>query len=119
MSAELLALRHAIAHAGERRLIWLEGEQDEGRIRVLTMTDAVDFFQRFLKTKYVFKRTERGMHVHLENPESLRDITVAVPRNGLREITMEGFAVDADEQYYYITVMTDDKNEIDFDVPSV
>ena len=33
MSAELLALRHAIAHAGERRLIWLEGEQDDCIVR--------------------------------------------------------------------------------------
>lgn len=33
MSAELLALRHAIAHAGERRLIWLEGEEDDCIVR--------------------------------------------------------------------------------------
>ena len=46
MSAELLALRHAIAHAGERRLIWLEGEQDDCIVRAESLLWGADVYKR-------------------------------------------------------------------------
>lgn len=100
-------------------LDWLEGVQEAGDIQVVTMSDAVIFFKRFLKTEYSFHRTAAGMHVELKNPDGLKDITVAVPKKGLGNFTQEGFDIDDDDdQYYYITVTADDKNEIAFDIPA-
>lgn len=101
-------------------LDWLDEAQEDGEIRVLTMTDAVSFFKRFLKTEYSFHRTAAGMHVQLKNPEGLKDITVAVPKKGLGEFTQEGLDIDDDDdQYYYITVTNNDENEMAFDIPAV
>lgn len=54
-------------------------EQREGRITMAPMSEFADFLNRYAKTNWQIKR-EKGYNysIDLENPEGLKDITVAV-----------------------------------------
>ncbi|WP_293720190.1 hypothetical protein [uncultured Phascolarctobacterium sp.] len=92
-------------------LDYLDQQQREGKISVLTMTDAARFFQKVLQTKYSFKN-EDGITVLLSNPSGLGSITVAIPKTGLRVMEQPDLKVEEDNIYYYLTVKDNDKKSI-------
>ena len=97
-------------------LDWLDKNKTEGKLAVRTMTDVADFYLRFLKTKFSFTKTEKGLKVKLSNPDGLRDITFAVPRQGMAQPQGPNLKVRSEEDYYYVTI-EGDLNEMETDIP--
>jgi hypothetical protein len=85
-------------------------KQKEGRLRIETMTDFAGFFLKFLKTDYRFKNQEKALIISLKNPDGLKGITVALPKQGHKKPHAQNLSVDEDEDYYYLTI-TDPSKE--------
>jgi hypothetical protein len=98
-------------------LNWLDKNKTDGKISVRTMTDVADFYLRFLKTKYNFTKTEKGLKVKISNPEGLRDITFAIPKKNLSEPQGKNMKVRSEGDYYYVTI-EGDINELETDMLS-
>ena len=96
-------------------LNWLDKNKTDGKLSVRTMTDVADFYLRFLKTKFNFTKTKQGLKVKLSNPEGLRDITFAVPKQNLSEPKGQNLKVRSEGDYYYITI-EGDINELEADM---
>jgi hypothetical protein len=84
----------------------LSSVQNEGKVRVETMTFYAKFFLRFLKTTYDFTYEGPVLSVRLKNSEGLDHITVAVPKHRFStpEVSPSGASFDEDENYLYLTV---------------
>jgi hypothetical protein len=97
---------------GERafREVWLAWQQDlrdlqrTGRIQVRTMGMVAEFLDRCWRTEAVYRRTGAGLHILLHNPDSLQDLTIAVPRRGLAAPDDDRVTVDQDDDRYYLTI---------------
>ena len=96
-------------------LNWLDKNKTDGKLSVRTMTDVADFYLRFLKTKFNFTKTKQGLKVKLSNPEGLRDITFAVPKQHLSEPKGQNLKVRSEGDYYYVTI-EGDINELEADM---
>jgi hypothetical protein len=53
-------------------------EQSAGRIKVAPMSQFADYLNRYSKTKCEIKKADNDYSIELENPEGLKDMTVAV-----------------------------------------
>lgn len=98
-------------------LDWLDKNKSDGKVAVRTMTDVADFYFRFLKTTFSFTKTGKGLTVKISNPEGLRDITFAVPREGLVKPEGPNLKVRLEDDYYYVTI-EGDLNEMETNISS-
>lgn len=92
-------------------LDYLDEQQQDGSLAVMTMTDAARFMQKMLQTKYTFVNNN-GWEVSLSNPQGLEDITVAIPKNGVAFKEQPYLTMEEDSDYYYLTVKNYDKKEL-------
>jgi len=88
----------------------LESDQKKKTLLIKPMSYFAKFMLRRLKTDYSFRRCDRTLRVELENPEGLEGITVAVPRSGFRKPEQNDLEIQADDDYYYLTIL-DNKHE--------
>ena len=58
------------------------------------MSFYAEFLMRVLKSKYNFSYNKNGLEIKLANPETLRDVTIAMPKTGLQLPQMPGLSVD-------------------------
>jgi len=81
-------------------------EQGEGRITVAPMSWFADFLNRHSKTVWQIKRMGRDYTIDLENPEGLKDITVAVYVGGDdKNIVMGGdVKTSREDGWLYLTI---------------
>ncbi|NWG75361.1 MAG: hypothetical protein HXY24_12250 [Rubrivivax sp.] len=87
-------------------LDYLSSLQNEGKLRIETMTFYARFFLRFLMTAYDFTYEGEGLSVRVKNSEGLQDVTVAIPKHRFSkpESPPSGVSFDEDENYLYFTV---------------
>ena len=76
---------------------------DEGKLLVKPMSYFADFLLRFLKTKYVFQQKNGQLKVSIYNPEGLKGITLAIPKEMCK---IKG---NCDENYCYIVIKNNSK----------
>ncbi len=87
-------------------------KQQEGSLRIDTMTSFTCFLLKFLKTDYQFKNKEKEMIISLWNPEELKGITVALPKKGHKKPSAQYLSVEEDEDYYYMTITRSIKEKV-------
>lgn len=80
----------------------IEKMKDSEEISVCSMTEVAQFFLRFLKTGYAFSLDGEKVVISLKNPEGLKNITVALPKNKYQKPAAEGISVQEDGKYYYL-----------------
>ncbi len=85
-------------------LDYAQARMRAGDLTVKPMSYFAEFMMRFLRTEYYFSRVNGGLEVNIDNPEGLKDITVAVPRNGYIQPEGADISVSSDEDYYYMVV---------------
>ena len=73
-------------------------------IEIKSMSYFAEFLNRFLKTKFTFKREGRKLIAVLKNPEGLDGITVAIPKKNHKKPTSADISIQEDEDYYYISI---------------
>jgi hypothetical protein len=93
-------------------LYYANQKQQEGSLRIDTMTSFANFLLKFLKTDYVFDKQKRKMIISLRNPEGLKGITVALPKKGYQKPYSQNFSVEEDVDYYYMTIIRSIKKEV-------
>jgi len=81
-------------------------EQNAGRIKVAPMSQFADFLNRYSKTKWEIKKAGSDYSIELENPEGLKDITVAVYMGEENNNIVSGGDVKTAEEdgWLYLTV---------------
>lgn len=80
-------------------------EQGAGRIKVAPMSRFAEFLNRRAKTKCEIKKAYNDYSIVLENPEGLKDITVAVYMGEENKIVMDSDVKTSEEDgWLYITV---------------
>ena len=85
-------------------LDYAEQLQTTGNIEIKPMSYFAEFMNRFLKTKFTFKREGKKLIVALNNPEGLDGITVAIPRKNYKKPISDDVNIQEDEDYYYISI---------------
>ncbi|HTG00538.1 MAG TPA: hypothetical protein VK654_08130 [Nitrospirota bacterium] len=83
--------------------------QRRGDVSVRTMSGYASFFLRFLRTTSAFSRSAGHVIVDLKNPDGLAGICVAMPKTAIRKPSGRMLSVLEDERYYYITMVSNDK----------
>jgi peptidoglycan/xylan/chitin deacetylase (PgdA/CDA1 family) len=83
----------------------IESMQAEKRLKVWTMDEYAGYLRRFLQTTYSFQTESNGLTITMENPVSLTDITIALPKGEYRMPDESDLLVEEDERYYYLTVV--------------
>lgn len=78
--------------------------QTNKEIIVRPMTDVSRWMFRFLKTRYEFERGEKQTVVSLSNPQGLRGVTIAMPKQHYAAPLGANITIQDDERYYYVTV---------------
>lgn len=81
-----------------------ERMQNKNELRVRSMTEVATFLLRFLKTSYSFSESENGLVISLKNAETLKDVTVAIPKNKYLSPVSDPKYIQEDALYYYVTV---------------
>ncbi|OPX83864.1 MAG: hypothetical protein A4E53_04466 [Pelotomaculum sp. PtaB.Bin104] len=92
----------------------VSAEQQNGRITMAPMSWYADFLNRSAKTSYQIKRQDTGAYlIDLENPESLKDITVAVYLGEGVKYDVRGGDVQGvlEGGWLYLTVTSDHQKE--------
>ncbi|HMM22095.1 MAG TPA: hypothetical protein PKA10_15355 [Selenomonadales bacterium] len=89
----------------------VEAMQADQRIATRSMSDYAAFLLRFLATTYTFTNGDGKLAVSLKNPADLTGLTVALPKKAYRRPSGDGFTVQEDERYYYLTVVKTDEKE--------
>lgn len=89
----------------------VEAMQANQQIATRSMTDYARFLLRFLATTYSFRNEDGKLVISLNNPTDLTGLTVALPKKSYRRPTGDGFTVQEDERYYYLTVVKTDEKE--------
>ncbi|MGB3863957.1 MAG: hypothetical protein WBE11_05270 [Candidatus Aminicenantaceae bacterium] len=87
-------------------------KQQEGSLRIDTMTSFAGFHLKFLKTDCQFKNKEKKMIISLWNPEELKGITVALPKKGYKKPSSPNLSVEEEEDYYYMTITRSIKEKV-------
>jgi hypothetical protein len=84
----------------------LSSLREDGKIGIEPMTYYAKFLLRFLRTTYDFTSEGPTLSVHLENPEGLDQMTVAIPKHGWSkpDRSESGISFDEDENYFYLTI---------------
>lgn len=90
-------------------------EQKKDRLRVAPMSQFADFLDRHAATKCQIKKLEgNGYSIDLENPEGLKDMTVAVyVGNGSKNMVIGEYMTSIQEEdgWLYLTVNSDQKEK--------
>lgn len=88
-------------------------EQKRDRITVAPMSRFADFLNRYSKTNWQIKREGRNYAVDLENPEGLKDITVAVYVGEDNKSIVTGGDVKTSQEdgWLYLTVTSDHRKK--------
>jgi len=90
-------------------------EQREGRIRVAPMSQFADFLNRHAATTWQVKKLEgNGYSIDLENPEGLKDMTVAVyVGDGSKNVVIGEYITTVQEEdgWLYLTVNSNEKEK--------
>lgn len=88
-------------------------EQAEGKIRVAPMSWFADFLNRYSKTRWEIKREGKDYSIELENPEGLKDITVAVyVGEDFKNIVSGGDVKTVQEDgWLYLTITSNDQKK--------
>lgn len=84
-------------------------EQNNGRITIAPMSWFADFLNRSAQTRWQVKKQEnRGYVIDLENPEGLKDITVAVYAGDSGDYVVRGGNVKVvqEDGWLYLTITT-------------
>ncbi len=87
-------------------------KQQEGSLRIDTMTSFAKDLLKFLHTDYQFKYQEDSMIISLRNPGGLEGITVALPKKGYKKPYSGNLFVEEDEDYYYMTITNSIEEEV-------
>jgi hypothetical protein len=87
-------------------------KQQEGILRIDTMTSFAGFLLRFLQTEYRFTSQDKEMVISLTNPDDLKGITVALPKEEHKKPYSQNLSVEEDEDYYYMTIIRSIKEEV-------
>jgi hypothetical protein len=87
-------------------------KQEEGKLQIEPMSEIADFFIRFMKTKYNFRRQENNLSIHLKNENGLLGVTVAAPRQSYRVNADPDIMQSEDQNYHYLTVRKNVKEKI-------
>ncbi|MFX4261658.1 hypothetical protein ACOBQJ_05615 [Pelotomaculum propionicicum] len=113
-SAEEKVIRMVYTHPSDTRFCMeairtLEekalAEQGAGRIKASPMSRFAEFLNRYAKTKCEIKKADNDYSIVLENPEGLKDITVAVYVGEENKIVMDSDVKTSEEDgWLYITV---------------
>lgn len=94
-------------------------EQSAGRIKIAPMSQFADYLNRYAKTKWTIKKAENDYSIELENPEGLKDITVAVYVGEESKIVMDSDVKSSEENgWLYLTVTSNPQKKI-IDVNSI
>lgn len=93
-------------------------EQSAGRIKVAPMSQFADYLNRYSKTTWEIKKADGDYSIELENPEGLKDITVAVYVGEENKIVSGGDLETSEEDgWLYITVTSNpQKKTIDVNI---
>jgi hypothetical protein len=93
-------------------------EQSAGRIKVAPMNQFADFLNRYSKTKWEIKKADNDYSIELENPEGLKDITVAVYVGEENKIVLGSDVKTSEENgWLYLTVTSNpQKKTIDINL---
>ncbi|MCP4606606.1 MAG: polysaccharide deacetylase family protein [Proteobacteria bacterium] len=87
----------------ETLLEHLDELQQQEKLNIAPMRVFAEYLLRFLKTKQVYVKTEKGWSIKVSNPDTLKDITVAVPKKHFLRIDDDAHSIDEeDEDYYYV-----------------
>jgi len=78
--------------------------QLNNRLNILPMSYFGRFINRFLKTEYKFIKYGNTLIVRLNNPESLKDISVAIPSAEYLKPHIEDVDIYEDNEYYYCVI---------------
>ena len=91
----------------------IKNMKNNGKIYLESMTTFTEFFLRFLDTKYSFSIDNDEMIVTLKNEDTLKDITIAIPKNKYAKIEND-VDIDSseDDKYYYLVIKTNVKEKI-------
>ncbi len=82
----------------------VEEHAAQGKANVKSMTYFSFFLQRFLKNQHRFIIKPQGMEVHLNNPQGLQGMVVAIPRDKYKEPHPTGTELEMDNLYYYLKI---------------
>lgn len=87
--------------------------EKEGHIYIQPMSWFADFWQRMLSTevRYICDNRE-GLMIFLHHPNSLKDITLAFPKNKFRKTAGVNMEVFEEGNYFYIRITDDIKDKI-------
>jgi hypothetical protein len=90
-------------------------EQNNGRLRVEPMSQFADFLNRHAATKWQVKKLEgSGFSIDLENPDGLKDMTVAVYVGTESKNVVIGeyiTTVQEDDGWLYLTINSNEKEK--------
>ena len=78
--------------------------QGKNVLLIQPMGDIAKFMLRFFKTSYSFSEHGPDLAIALKNAETLKDITVAIPRKTYGKPDWDPKYVQEDDKYYYVTV---------------
>jgi hypothetical protein len=87
----------------------------EGKLNAKPMSYFAKFLQRFLLTKYRFKRKPNRMEVHIKNPEGIWGIAMAIPKDKYEISHIKGVQIETQGDYYYL-IFKESINEKTFTV---
>jgi hypothetical protein len=89
-------------------------EQSAGRIKVAPMSQFADYLNRYSKTKCEIKKADNDYSIELENPEGLKDMTVAVYVGEENNNIVSGGDVKTTEEdgWLYLTVTSNPQKKL-------
>lgn len=90
----------------------------EGSLSVRTMLDFADFLDRHGKVRFAVQRTAQGYHISASSPDSLKEMTFALPAKNARVRAVPGCRVKEKDGWAYVTI-TRDVKEVSLSVPVV
>lgn len=90
----------------------------EGALSVRTMADFADFLDRHAKVRFAVRWTGQGYHITASSPDSLKEMTFALPARNARIKSVPGYKVKERDGWAYVTV-TRDVKLASFSIPVV
>ncbi len=89
-------------------------EQSAGRIKVAPMSQFADYLNRYSKTKCEIKKADNDYSIELENPDGLKDMTVAVYVGEESNNVVSGGDVKTTEEdgWLYLTVTSNPQKKL-------
>jgi len=82
-----------------------ESLQWEKKLQVKPMSYFAEFMQKLIAANYRFKTTTEGLEITVTSPkDGIEGLTIAIPSDNYKLPKLEKHEVNADENYYYITL---------------